>query len=114
MRVYELLLRKMTRFCPLAYSFADLPKPVELSAVSGVAVGFDLVSDPTRRIAIETTISIGRATASAPIRLVQADAVHCHRRRAAHGSQMGKPKWHGVNRDTLPQRCVRSPMGDLE
>jgi len=52
-----------SQFYPVTY--------LEPFAGNESAVGFDLLSDPTRRVAIETTISSGKATATAPIRLVQ-------------------------------------------
>jgi PAS domain S-box-containing protein len=49
------------------------------------AVGFDLLSDPTRRDAIETTTDGGNGTATAPVRLVQ-----------EHGAQSGILLMHAV------------------
>jgi PAS domain S-box-containing protein len=47
---------------------------LEPSAGNEPALGFDLLSDPIRRAAVETTIRNGAATATAPIRLVQEDS----------------------------------------
>ena len=51
------------QFYPVTY--------VEPLAGNEAAVGFDLLSDPTRGAAIEATIRTGNGTATAPIRLVQ-------------------------------------------
>jgi CHASE1-domain containing sensor protein len=52
-----------SEFYPVTY--------VEPLAGNAAAMGFDLVSDSTRRAAIETAINSGNGTVTAPIRLVQ-------------------------------------------
>ena len=52
-----------SQFYPITY--------LESFAVNESVVGFDLLSDPTRHVAVETAISSGKATAGAPFRLVE-------------------------------------------
>jgi PAS domain-containing protein len=52
-----------SQFYPVTY--------LEPLAGNEPAVGFDLLSDPIRRVAIESTVGSGDGTATAPVRLVQ-------------------------------------------